>query len=69
MRLKSSIEFADLISSGKLFQRFGAATEKARSPSPPGISTNRVLEAHAQNNFALIATACCKQQVLQKNLL
>ena len=30
LRLKSSIEFADLISSGKLFQSSGAATEKAR---------------------------------------
>ena len=29
LRLKSSIEFADLISSGKLFQSSGAATEKA----------------------------------------
>ena len=32
LRLKSLIEFADLISSGKLFQSSGAATEKARLP-------------------------------------
>ena len=38
LRLKSSIEFADLISSGKLFQSSGAATEKARDQKIKGMT-------------------------------